>query len=87
MIVSDCGSLPDLVDVRSMVFRSGDSGDLARCLARFADRPRLVATTSPRPPEVKSIAQDALRMEQLYRNLVETTGHGFDRTAAGDVHR
>ena len=83
VIVSDCGSLPDLIDARGIVFRSGDAEDLARCLARFADRPRLVAPL-PHTPAVKSIAQDALRMEQLYAGLVSAAMPADDRPAVGD---
>jgi glycosyltransferase involved in cell wall biosynthesis len=84
VIVSDCGSLPDLIDARGIVFRSGDAVDLTRCLARFADRPRLVATTAPHAATVKSIAQDAQRMERLYARLVEAITPAPDRTATGD---
>jgi glycosyltransferase involved in cell wall biosynthesis len=86
VIVSDCGSLPDLIDARGIVFRSGDALDLTRCLARFADRPRLVATTAPHAATVKSIAQDAQRMEQLYARLVEAITLAPDRIATGNRH-
>jgi glycosyltransferase involved in cell wall biosynthesis len=84
VMVSDCGSLPDLVDARGTVFRSGDVHDLARCLARFADRPRLVSATAPMAPAVKSIAQDAQRMEQLYERLVAAARPARDRIASGN---
>jgi hypothetical protein len=64
------------------VFRSGDVHDLARCLARFADRPRLVSAAAPMAPAVKSIAQDAQRLEQLYEP--RRGGPPRDRIASGD---
>ena len=85
VMVSDCGSLPDLVDARATVFRSGDVHDLARCLARFADRPRLVSAAAPMAPAVKSIAQDAQRLEQLYERLVAAARPARARVATGDA--
>jgi glycosyltransferase involved in cell wall biosynthesis len=70
VIVSDCGSLPDLIDARDMVFRSGDTRDLARCLQAFAERPRLVATSTAHLHPIKTMEQDAREMERRYAALI-----------------
>ena len=82
VIVSDGGSLPDQIDAHDIVFRNGDAGDLARCLAAFVDRPPLGATVSSIRP-VKTIAEDARDLEQRYANLCAAGSTSCDRAVAG----
>jgi glycosyltransferase involved in cell wall biosynthesis len=85
VIASDCGSLPDLIEAHDSTFRNGDANDLARSLAAFTDRPRLVATATSHACTVKTINHDAWEMEQRYRRLIESTSASDHRIAAGDA--
>jgi glycosyltransferase involved in cell wall biosynthesis len=86
VMVSDAGSLPDLIHgAHDTTFRTGDADDLARCLAAFIDRPRLVATaTTAHRGAVRTIAQNAQDLEQRYADLLE--GASSPSRLAADDH-
>jgi glycosyltransferase involved in cell wall biosynthesis len=84
VIVSDGGSLPNLIDAHDLAFRNGDAGDLARCLAAFVDRPQLGATVARIRP-VKTIAEDARDLEQRYAGLIAARSTAYPRAAASDA--
>lgn len=85
IIASNGGSLPDLVGDRDTMFRNGDADDLARCLARFAERaPSTGAMTVDTRP-VKTIVQDAAEMERRYTALIASALSSRARRAAGQA--
>jgi glycosyltransferase involved in cell wall biosynthesis len=87
VIVSDCGSLPDLIDTQDAVFRSGDSDDLARCMAAYAERPRPHVTVSSGGSAVHTITEDAAQMERRYERLIEAVSAQSARALAGSADR
>ncbi|MEO6709191.1 MAG: glycosyltransferase, partial [Planctomycetota bacterium] len=72
VVTSNIGGMAEYVrdGVDGLHFQVGDAHDLARCLRRFLDEPRLVEQLSRDFPRIKSVEEDAAEMEFRYRGLV-----------------
>ncbi len=73
VITSRFGGMADLVEdgVNGLLFEVGNAEDLRRCLQAFLDDPDLAIRLSPDPSCVKSMEQDGVEMDRLYRSLTQ----------------
>ncbi|MBN1179504.1 MAG: glycosyltransferase family 4 protein [Anaerolineae bacterium] len=69
VVTSDIGGMAELVEheVSGLLFRAGDSADLARQLRRLAEEPSLLETLRAGVPPVKSIAAEMDELVEVYR--------------------
>jgi phosphatidylinositol alpha-mannosyltransferase len=68
VIVSDLGSLKEVVGDAGLVFRNGDSADLAEKMQRVIDDPSLAATLGDR---ARARARDAFDLNTMIERHVE----------------
>jgi glycosyltransferase involved in cell wall biosynthesis len=71
VLAADFGGMAEFVreGVNGLLFRRGDTADLARRMQEIVDRPELVARLRAPAFPVKDIADDAARLEDEYSRL------------------
>ncbi len=69
VIATDLGGMAEAVtpDVSGLRFVRGDAADLARQIQRLLDEPGLLARLASGVPPVKTVAQEAVELETIYR--------------------
>lgn len=84
VIASAVGGVPEIIEDgrNGLLFRVGDPEDLRRALRVFADEPGEVLAFRDRIGPVPTIAEDALQLEQTYREILDQHGRTPARPAA-----
>jgi len=67
--------------VDGLLFKTGDDGDLARCLQRLIDEPELGPRLAAAAPPVKTDDEEAVEMEWRYRQVICAHGGVAARAA------
>jgi glycosyltransferase involved in cell wall biosynthesis len=72
VIASRIGAIPEAVKegVNGFLFKSGNSDDLKRCMLRFIEEPGLLQRMALKIPKVKSMAEHALELEEIYKGII-----------------
>ena len=72
VIASDVGGIPELIEhgTTGLLFRAGDPEDLAEKIRVFVDNPHLVDEFAARIGPVRSLADDAAGLLDLYRETL-----------------
>jgi len=72
VIASNIGGMADLIadGKTGLLFKPGDSGDLAAKMQMFLDDPALAHALGEAAPHVKTMAEDAALIENLYKDCV-----------------
>jgi glycosyltransferase involved in cell wall biosynthesis len=75
VIASDLGGMAELVQhgVNGLLFKMGNSGDLARQLKRVSDQPDLLESFRQNITPIKSTRQEMAELVQIYQSVVQGT--------------
>jgi len=72
VIATNLGGMAEMIsnEVNGLLFERGDANDLARQLERFFDEPDLLEKLKAEIPKVKSVDEEVLELESIYRELL-----------------
>jgi glycosyltransferase involved in cell wall biosynthesis len=76
VIASKIGAIPEAVKDggNGLLFEPGNVEDLKRCMLRFIETPQLVQEMALKMPKVKSMAEHALELEEVYQGVIRRRG-------------
>ncbi len=76
VIASKIGAIPEAVKDgdNGLLFEPGNVEDLKRCMLRFIETPQLVQEMALKMPKVKSMAEHALELEEVYQGIIRRRG-------------